>query len=333
LALATPIASLVGISFASEKGILFKEAKFIETLSKADTIIFDKTGTLTEGKLRVINAPQIDKEYLDILYTLSSSSNHPVSLAIKRYLEDNYSNLKLIELENINQVSGMGLEAKYAHNEVFGGSSKLLKLKGIDVDNSDYTEYFFVVNREVIASFKLEDTLRDGAKDLISYLKSINLNIILATGDNLKVAKRVADILDIDDVRAGLSPFDKANLVDSLKSNESVVMVGDGINDSLALSKADISIVMGSGADIALSVSDIVILNNSLKSIKYSFFISKRTFKFIKQNLAISLIYNSITIPIAIAGHVIPLVAALSMSFSSLLVVGNSMRIKLKEID
>jgi Cu+-exporting ATPase len=333
LALATPIASLVGISFASEKGILFKEAKFIETLSKADTIIFDKTGTLTEGKLRVINAPQIDKEYLDILYTLSSSSNHPVSLAIKRYLEDNYSNLKLIELENINQVSGMGLEAKYAHNKVFGGSSKLLKLKGIDVDNSDYTEYFFVVNREVIASFKLEDTLRDGAKDLISYLKSINLNIILATGDNLKVAKRVADILDIDDVRAGLSPFDKANLVDSLKSNESVVMVGDGINDSLALSKADISIVMGSGADIALSVSDIVILNNSLKSIKYSFFISKRTFKFIKQNLAISLIYNSITIPIAIAGHVIPLVAALSMSFSSLLVVGNSMRIKLKEID
>jgi len=334
LALATPIASLVGISFASERGILFKEAKFIETLSKADTIIFDKTGTLTNGDLKVVNSPKVDRDYLDILYTLSSGSNHPVSLAIKRYLEDNYSNLKLLELESINQVQGMGLEAKYGSSEILGGSSKLLKLKGIDINSSNFTDYFFVVNREIIASFRLEDTLKDGAKDLISYLKSINLDIILATGDNRGVADKIGKSLNIGDIRAELSPFDKANLVDSLKEeNRNVVMVGDGINDSLALSKADISIVMGSGADIALSVSDIVILNNSLKSIKYSLFISKRTFKFIKQNLAISLVYNSITIPIAVAGYVIPLVAAISMSFSSLLVVGNSMRIKLREID
>jgi len=335
LALATPIASLVGISFASEKGILFKEAKFIETLSKADTIIFDKTGTLTDGKLKVINSPKIDKEYLNILYTLSSSSNHPVSLAVKRYLEDNYSNLKLIELEEINQVSGMGMEAKYKSKIVLGGSPKLLKSKGVDIEVSNrYTNYIFVVDNRIISSFDLEDTIKKGAKELIEYLKSINLNTIIATGDNIDVAKRVAKEVGIDNIKAELSPFDKANLVDSLRDKEKiVVMIGDGINDTLALSKADISIAMGSGADIALSVSDIVILNNSLKSIKYSFYISKRTFKFIKQNLAISLIYNSITVPIAIAGYVVPFVASISMSISSLLVVGNSMRIKVKDID
>jgi len=335
LALATPIASLVGISFASEKGILFKEAKFIETLSKADTIIFDKTGTLTNGDLKVINSPKIDKEYLDILYTLSSSSNHLVSVAIKRYLEENYSNLKIVELENVNQVSGMGMEAKYNSKVVLGGSPKLLKSRGVDIEVLDgYTNYIFVVDNRVIASFNLEDTIKSGAKELISYLKSIGLNVIMATGDNFKVAKRVADALGIDSIKAEVSPFDKADLVDTLREEgKIVVMVGDGINDTLALSKANISIAMGSGADIALSVSDIVILNNSLKSIKYSFFISRRTFKFIKQNLAISLIYNSITVPIAVAGYVVPFVAAISMSVSSLLVVGNSMRIKLKDID
>ncbi len=314
---------------------MFKEAKFIETLAGADTIIFDKTGTLTEGNLTVINSPKIDTGYLNILYTLSSSSNHPVSVAVKRYLEKNYSNLELVELNNINQLSGMGIEAEYDSKLILGGNIKLMNSKGINYKGLDgYTDYLFAIDNKVIYHFKLEDKIRDGAYDLISYLKSINLNVVMATGDKKEVAKKVAKKLGIDEVKAELSPFDKLDFIENLKKGKkTIVMVGDGINDTLALSKADISIVMGSGADIALSVSDIVILNNSLKSIKYSIFISKRTFKFIKQNLAISLLYNSITIPIAVAGYVIPLIASLSMSFSSLLVVGNSMRIRLKEID
>jgi len=191
LALATPIASLIGISFASEKGILFKEAKFIETLAGADTIIFDKTGTLTEGNLTVINSPKIDTGYLNILYTLSSGSNHPVSVAVKRYLEKNYSNLELVELNNINQLAGMGIEAEYNSKLILGGNIKLMNSKGINYKGLDgYTDYLFAIDNKVIYHFKLEDKIRDGAYDLISYLKSINLNVVMATGDKKEVAKK-----------------------------------------------------------------------------------------------------------------------------------------------
>jgi Cu+-exporting ATPase len=155
----------------------------------------------------------------------------------------------------------------------------------------------------------------------------------MATGDHYKVAKRVADEVGIERVYSEMSPLDKAELLTKLKEQgKTVVMVGDGINDALALSKADVAIAMGSGADVALAISDVVVLNDSLKGVKDSFVISRRTYKFIKQNLLLSLIYNVITIPLAMAGYVIPLVAALSMSLSSLLVVGNSMRIKTEEI-
>jgi Cu+-exporting ATPase len=155
----------------------------------------------------------------------------------------------------------------------------------------------------------------------------------MATGDHEKVAKKVADEVGIKTLYFGMSPLEKAELLTSLKEQgKTVVMVGDGINDALALSKADVAIAMGSGADVALAMSDVVVLNDSLKGIKESFIISRRTYTFIKQNLLLSLIYNVITIPLAMAGFVIPLVAALSMSLSSLLVVGNSMRIKTKEL-
>jgi len=154
----------------------------------------------------------------------------------------------------------------------------------------------------------------------------------MATGDHEKVATRVAKSVGIENFKFGMSPIDKADYISLLKSEgKKVVMVGDGINDALALSKADVAIAMGNGADVALAVSDVVILNDSLKAIEESFMISRRTFKFIKQNLALSFFYNMITIPMAMAGFVVPLVAALSMSLSSLMVVGNSMRIKLKD--
>ena len=333
LALATPIASLIGISWAAEKGLLFKEAKFIETFSKADTIILDKTGTITEGKLtvkRVIG--EISTEQLPLLYALSDSSTHPVSQAIKNHLESEAfaPNRTIIELENIEQVQGKGLKAKYKDIILLGGNSELLKENQIESDlESDYTLYNFAIDGKIIASFELEDGIKEGAKELIAYLNSIDVEPIMATGDHNRVAQRVADEVGIKSYQSSLSPTDKANYISELKEQgKRVVMVGDGINDALALSKADVAIAMGNGADVALAVSDVVILNNSLKAIEESFMISRRTFQFIKQNLGLSLVYNILTIPIAMAGYVIPLVAALSMSLSSLLVVGNSMRIK-----
>ena len=334
LALATPIASLVGISWAAKRGLLFKEAKFIETFAKADTVVLDKTGTITEGKLTVKKVSQdISAEHLPLLYALSDSSTHPVSLAVKKYLEKEYEDIKVVELEKIEQREGQGLEANHNGQVILGGNNKLLEEHNIKIDlESDHTVYHFALDGKIIASFELEDTLKEGAKALISYLNRIEVEVIMATGDHEKVAIRVAKEVGIKNVKSSLSPIEKADYITALKEQEKkVVMIGDGINDALALSKADIAIAMGSGADVALAVSDVVILNSSLQAIEDSFMISRRTFKFIKQNLAISLVYNIITIPVAMAGYIIPLVAALSMSLSSLLVVGNSMRIKLKE--
>ena len=335
LALATPIASLIGISWATEKGLLFKEAKFIETFAKATTVVVDKTGTITEGKLTVHNETNVLMgESLKLLYATVEGSTHPVSRAIKKYLDDKFENINLLELDNIEQVSAQGMRANFNGKKLLGGNVKLLKENGIEVaTESEHTVYHFAVDGELLTSFELEDGIKKDSQEMIAYFEEIGIETIMATGDNEKVAARVAKEAGIKRVHAALSPVDKAELLSKLKEEgKIVVMVGDGINDALALSKADVAIAMGSGADVALAMSDVVVLNDSLKGIKDSFIISRRTYKFIKQNLLLSLIYNIITIPLAMAGYVIPLVAALSMSLSSLLVVGNSMRIKTKDL-
>ncbi|MCH9740874.1 MAG: heavy metal translocating P-type ATPase [Epsilonproteobacteria bacterium] len=333
LALATPIASLIGLSWAANKGLLFKEAKFIETFAKASTVVLDKTGTVTDGKLTVRSCiGEIEADKLPLLYSLVDSSTHPVSKALKKYLNEEFADIESVELESITQIHAKGIEAKYYDKKLLGGNAELLTSNGIeDVTLSEYTVYHFAIDNELIVSFELEDGLKANAKEMIEYFKSIDVNVVMATGDNEKVAQRVAESVGIENYKSAMSPLDKAEYIEMLKEEDKkVVMVGDGINDALALSKADVSISMGSGADVALAMSDVVILNNSLQGVTDSFKISRRTYKFIKQNLAISLIYNVITIPVAMAGYVIPLVAALSMSLSSLLVVGNSIRIKEK---
>ncbi len=325
LALATPIASLVGISWLGREGVLFKEAKFIETFAKATTVVFDKTGTLTYGKLKVLTYEiKSSDEELNLLYSLVDSSTHPISKAIKLFLLENYENLSNLSLENIEQLPAIGVCASYQNKKLFGGKSEESQL---------YTNYEFKINDHLVASFSLEDEIRGDAKQTIEYLQKNGVETIICSGDNEYVVKTMANNLNIKEYHFGVNPKGKADLISSLREKgKVVVMVGDGINDSLALSRSDISIAMGNGADISLAVSDVVILNDKLEGIIKSFYISKRTFAFIKQNLAISLIYNITTLPLAIFGYVIPLIAAISMSLSSLLVVGNSMRIKQKRI-
>lgn len=326
LALATPIASLVGISWLGREGILFKEAKFIETFAKATTVIFDKTGTLTYGKLKVVSHTiNLSNEELNLLYSLADSSTHPISKAVKLFLLENYPNLVHMELLNIEQHPAIGVSANYQDKKLFGGKSN---------DTQNFTSYIFQINNETFASFFLEDEIRTDSQKTIDYLQKNGIETIISSGDNQQVVEKMANSLGVKEYYSNVTPKGKADLVTALREKgKVVVMVGDGINDSLALSRADISIAMGNGADISLAVSDVVILNDKLEGIIKSFHIAKRTFKFIKQNLLISLIYNLITLPLAIFGYVIPLIAALSMSLSSLLVVGNSMRIKQKSIE
>ncbi len=333
LALATPIASLVGLSWATEKGLLFKEARFIETFAKANMVVVDKTGTITEGKLTVKHQSEcLNEENLAVLSALLSSSTHPVSQSIGKYLEEKHEHINTLNLKNIEQVSAQGMVAKYESKKLLGGNAKLMKSHGIVVGKSAYTVYHFAIDGVIVSSFELEDRIKEDAKELIAYFKRAKIELFMATGDNHEVALRVAKEVGIEQFMAEMSPLDKANKINVLKEQgKRVVMVGDGINDTLGLSHADIAIAMGSGADVALAVSDVLVQNNSLLGIKDSFVISRRTYKFIKQNLLISLVYNLLTIPLAIAGYVMPLVAALSMSVSSLLVVGNSMRIKQKD--
>ncbi|PUE64172.1 heavy metal translocating P-type ATPase [Arcobacter caeni] len=338
LALATPMASLVGISELAKKGLLFKEAKFIESMAVASSVVFDKTGTLTKGELTVVKAIIMDDNIhkLNLLFSLLSASNHPVSKSIKKYLSKKYD-LKEKKLDSVKNIEAKGMSAKYTNIdgksfELLGGNIDLLKQNDIYYKfESNKTVYIFVINKKVIATFELEDEIKDNAKELISYLQKHNIEVTMLTGDNENVASNIAKQLNIKNYFSSQTPISKAEYIKKLKIEDKVVvMVGDGVNDSVALSNADVAIAMGNSADVSLAVSDIVLLNSSLKSLMDAFIISSRTYKFIKQNLYLSLIYNAVTIPLAMAGYVIPLIAALSMSLSSLMVVLNSLRIKMK---
>ena len=332
LALATPVATLVGLGLGASRGILFKEAAQLETMAKVDTLVMDKTGTITVGKPEVINE-HIYKEFnKNLLYSLVNSSNHPIAQGIAEYIKKEDDNIINRIFDEFTQIPAQGISAKYKDLELLGGNKKLLEMNSIKTEfTSEETLFYFVIDKEVVAVYELRDKIKDGACELVERLKEKGIETIMLTGDNATVAKKVALEVGISEFVYEQTPQSKAEYINKLHQNgKTVVMVGDGVNDILALAQADIGIVMGSGSDIAVDVGDVVLLDDSLKSLHDAFKISRTTFGLIKQNLFISLAYNAITIPLAMAGYVIPLVAAISMSVSSLLVVGNSMRIRYK---
>jgi Cu+-exporting ATPase len=332
LGLATPVATLVGLSLGAKRGILFKEAAQLETMAKSNILVVDKTGTLTVGKPEVVNV-KVFKEFDNaLLYSLVKSSKHPVSKGIVKYLADINAIDKEIIFDEFIQVPAQGIVAKYKTDKILGGNLQLMKDNKIDVTySSENTLFYFAINDEAVAVYELSDKIKDGAIGLISDLHKKGIETVMLTGDNKSSAQHVAEVVGIKKFQYDLSPEDKLKYIDTLHNEgKIVVMVGDGVNDVLALAKADIGIVMGSGSDIAVDVSDVVLLNDTLKSLGDAFKISTTTFNLIKQNFALSLTYNAITIPLAMAGYIIPLIAAISMSVSSLLVVGNSMRIRWK---
>ena len=332
LALATPVATLVGLSLGAKKGILFKEAAQLETMAKVDVLVLDKTGTLTAGKPEVISE-NINEEFdKKLLLSLVGLSKHPVANGIYEYLNTQNNMIEKILLNDFKQIPAAGISAKYQDLELLGGNLKLMKDNNIDVDyTSSNTVFYFALNGKIVCIYELNDKIKKDARELIIGLNKKGIQTVMLTGDNENSAKRVSGEVGIDEYHFEKTPEEKSAYITSLHEQKKVViMVGDGVNDILALANADIGIVMGSGSDIAVEVSDVILLNDSLKSLEDAFKISRTTYGLIKQNLGISLVYNAITIPLAMAGYVIPLVAAISMSVSSLLVVGNSMRIRYK---
>jgi P-type Cu+ transporter len=328
LGLATPVATLVGINLGAKKGILFKEAAHIETMAKANVLVIDKTGTLTIGKPEVVQE-KIYREFdKSLLFSLVKGSNHPISKGITKYIGILDENV----LSTFKQIPGKGILAEHNGNLLLGGNKDLMNEYNIECEHENENSiFYFAINKEVVATYELQDKIRQGASELIQHLNKQNIETIMLTGDHKKSAYNVAKKIGIQNVNYSLSPKDKLEFINELHRNDKVVvMVGDGVNDILALAKSDIGISMGSGSDIAVQVSDIVLLNDTLISLDDAFKISHTTFNLIKQNFALSFLYNAITIPLAMGGFIIPLIAALSMSASSLLVVGNSLRIKYK---
>ena len=330
LGLATPMATLVGISVAAKRGILFKEASFLETMAKSDILALDKTGTITEGKPSVVKSDYFEAFDPSLLYSVVSTSNHPISKGIKTYLEDTHETLELLTLEEITSIEAKGIKARYKNQSLLGGNAELMKASKLDVDtDSQNALFFFTIDDRLVARFELTDTIREGAAKAIKNIQDLGVKVVMLTGDHEQSAQKVATQVGIEKVYAKLLPQDKATLIDTFhQDGHVVVMAGDGINDAIALASSDISIAMGNGADVAISVSDIVLLDEKPESIYESYKLSRRTFGAVKEILCFFLLYNVVAVPLAVMGFVNPLVAALSMSLSSLVVVGNSMRIK-----
>ena len=336
LGLATPMATLVGISIAAKRGILFKEATFLETMAKSKVLALDKTGTITEGKPSVVQATISSGFDPALLLSLVSTSNHPISKGIAHYLnaenETDKTNKTIapLTLTEIKSIEAKGIEARYGDKALLGGNAALLQSRGIEVSaTSEHSLFFFAVDNNILAHFELTDTIREGAKEAIASIQSLGIKVLMLTGDHEQSAQKVAKEVGIEEVHAKLLPQEKSALIQNFQDKgEVVVMVGDGINDAIALAQSNIAIAMGQGADVAINISDVVLLDEKPQSILEAYTISRRTYSAVKENLGFSLLYNVIAVPLAVAGFVTPLIAALSMSLSSLVVVGNSLRIK-----
>lgn len=329
LALATPISNLIALFQALKLKVLFKSSDKIEDLSKCDYAVFDKTGVLTDFKLKIAHYELKQKANLNELFAFINLSNHPVSASIREFLQEKVRDKKHLEFSAVKEIRAKGISARLKNDEFIGGNAQFLQECGIKMNQkfSD-THFVFAKNGEILAHFEFESVLRAGASELVSYLKKIKMPIKMLTGDNEKAAQKVASKLGITDFTAFCLPENKMQVITTLSKKHKVLMVGDGVNDALALQNAAVAVSLKQGADLAAQNSDIILLKNDLHALEQAIRLSKKTFIIIKQNLAFSLCYNALTIPLAFVGLINPLVAAASMSLSSVVVILNALRIR-----
>ena len=327
LALAIPLSSIVALNSLVGSNIICKKTSILDKLSKSKYFVFDKTNTLTNGDFKVISC-DIDKKYIPFIYALCSKSNHVISQAIVRYIELNYPNIESKSSKSFEQIASSGISSKIDSKEFVLGNKEYLKSHNIQCDeiNTNTSLCYIGVDGAYIGHFKLADELKSEAIDVINKLKSKDIECIILSGDNQKATKSIADILNIE-YMANMSVEDKYEFIKQKKSEGVVVtMVGDGLNDVLALNASDVSISFSSSENMTTQSSEILLNNTNLVNIISLIDISQIYTKTIKQNLALSFGYNLTLIPVALMGYIVPVVAAICMSISSLLVVLNSIR-------
>ncbi len=347
LGLATPVSIMVGTGKGASEKILIKSGEALETLHNVKTVVLDKTGTITNGTPEVSDIIPIDIEELELLnlaYSLENFSEHPLAFAIVSYAKLN--NATLYSADNFKSIAGQGVCGFINKDEVIAGNELMFKEFNIDITKyktefenfsiEGKTPLLFAKNKKLIGIITVSDKIKKSSEDAIKLLNDLSVEVVMLTGDNNKTATAIASKIGIKNVISDVLPDEKEKIVRKYQENGNIVaMVGDGINDSPALARADVGIAIGAGTDIAIESADIVLIRNDLVDVATAIRLSKATINNIKQNLFWAFIYNIIGIPIA-AGvfftafglKLSPDFAALAMSFSSVFVVTNSLRLR-----
>jgi Cu2+-exporting ATPase/Cu+-exporting ATPase len=351
LGLATPTAIIVGVGKGAKEGILIKDAATLEKLHKVDTVVVDKTGTITKGKPELVGIENVskdlsDKEVISILASLESKSEHPIAHAITEYAKE--KKIDLQPVQNFDSIKGKGLKGTIGKTEYFAGNTKLVAdlkfsfdLKTFEKETAQgKTPVILATKEEVVAVVFVADAIKPEAVQAVKDLHALGIKTIMLTGDMANTAQAIAQQVGIDEVVAEVLPDDKLNKIKELqKQGHLVAMAGDGVNDAPALAQADVGIAMGTGTDVAIETAGITLLRGDLSKLVKAIRLSKITMTGIKQNLFWAFIYNIIGIPLAAGlffpffGWLLnPIFAGLAMAFSSVSVVGNSLRLKAKNI-
>lgn len=350
LGLATPMSVMVGVGKGAQNGVLIKNAEALEKMNKVNTLIVDKTGTITEGKPTVETVGSFsddlsEKEILQYIVSLNTNSEHPLAEATVKYGKE--QNTEILKLENFSAVTGKGVEARISDQKIALGNPKMMdnaKAKIFSKMNVEARTYqqqgktvsYLAINSNVVGYVVIGDKIKKTSAEAIKILQDRGIEVIMLTGDNHDTAQAVASELGLADFKASMLPEDKLNEVDKLqKSGKIVAMAGDGINDAPALAKSDVGIAMGTGTAVAIESAMITLVKGDLKGIVKAKNLSDSVMKNIKQNLFFALVYNTLGVPIA-AGVLFPffgillspMIAALAMSFSSVSVIANALRLK-----
>jgi Cu+-exporting ATPase len=348
LGLATPIAIVSSVGKGAHEGILIKNPEILEIIKDIKYAVFDKTGTLTKGEISVKDM-FVDEKYISLLASAELKSEHPISQAIVKYAKE--KSIPLDEqIEDLSIQAGLGITATCKGQKILVGNLTLLEQNNINISHQILENFEKILSEgngavlasldnECIGVISLEDSLKDGASKLIAGLKEKNIVSILLTGDNEITAKKIADEVGIDLVYAGVMPDEKYEVIKELQEKSKVMFVGDGINDSVSIKQADIGVALNSGSDITKDAGDIILINNQLSSVLKSINLSSKTMTTIKQNLFWAFFYNALGIPLA-AGVLYPIIgvmlspmyAGIAMSFSSVTVVLNSLRLKFAKL-
>ena len=350
LGLATPVAIMVGNGMGARKGILFKTAASLEEAGKTQIAVLDKTGTITKGEPKVTDIIPFEiteNELLKYAYSIEVKSEHPLAKAIIVKAEE--LSLNPYEVTDFKAESGNGLSAEYNGKRIIGGSKKYISsLIGISNDilskadklsEEGKTPLFFMLDNKLLGIIAVADVIKEESPQAIKQLQNMGIKVVMLTGDNERTAKAVGKLAGVDEVIAGVMPDGKEKVVAELKKQGKVLMVGDGINDAPALTRADIGMAIGSGTDIAIDAADVVFMKSKLTDVPAAVRLSRKTLRNIHENLFWAFIYNVIGIPLA-AGVWIPLLGwqlnpmfgAAAMSLSSFCVVTNALRLNFFDI-